>query len=286
MNMAMVKELRERTGVGFGECKKALVEADWDMDRAVDLVRLQSGAKAAKKADRTAAEGLLGLKVAADQTGAAGRQGALVEVNVETDFAARNPKFAAFVAAAVDAVLAHGEGAIADRLEEHRQALVQEIGENVKLRRAARLVAPPNGAVVGYLHQDGKKGALVALSGGTEQLGRDLAMHVTAMRPLVVKGDDVPADVVARERAIFAQQAADSGKPQAIAEKMVAGRVRKFLAESSLVDQPFVKDANLKVGQLLAGAKAACAGFARFEVGEGIDKGEEDFAAEVRKQLG
>ena len=286
MNMAMVKELRERTGVGFGECKKALVEADWNMERAVDLVRLQSGAKAAKKADRTAAEGLLGLKVAADQSGAAGRQGAMVEVNVETDFAARNPKFAAFVATAVDAVLAVGEDAIADRLEAHRQALVQEIGENVQLRRAARLVAPPNGAVIGYLHQDGKKGALVALAGGTEQLGRDLAMHVTAMRPLVVKGEDVPADIVARERAIFVQQAAESGKPPAIAEKMVAGRVRKFLAESSLVDQPFVKDANVKVGQLLADAKAACAGFARFEVGEGIDKREEDFAAEVRKQLG
>ena len=286
MNMAMVKELRERTGVGFGDCKKALAEAGWDMDKAVDIVRLQSGAKAAKKADRTAAEGLLGLKVAADQSGAAGRRGAMVEVNVETDFAARNPKFAAFVATAVDAVLAHGEGAIADRLEADRQALVQEIGENVKLRRAARLVAPENGTVVGYLHQDGRKGALVALDGGDEQLGRDLAMHVTAMRPLVVKGEDVPADAVAKERAIFVQQAAESGKPPAIVEKMVSGRVRKFLAESSLVDQPFVKDANVKVGKLLADAKARCAGFARFEVGEGIDKREEDFAAEVRKQLG
>ena len=286
MNMAMVKELRERTGVGFGDCKKALAEAGWDMDKAVDIVRLQSGAKAAKKADRTAAEGLLGLKVAADRSGAAGRRGAMVEVNVETDFAARNPKFAAFVATAVDAVLARGESAIADRLEADRQALVQEIGENVKLRRAARLVAPPNGTVVGYLHQDGRKGALVALDGGDEQLGRDLAMHVTAMRPLVVKGEDVPADVVAKERAIFVQQAADSGKPPAIVEKMVSGRVRKFLAESSLVEQPFVKDANVKVGKLLADAKARCAGFARFEVGEGIDKREEDFAAEVRKQLG
>ena len=286
MNMAMVKELRERTGVGFGDCKKALAEAGWDMDKAVDIVRLQSGAKAAKKADRTAAEGLLGLKVAADQSGAAGRRGAMVEVNVETDFAARNPKFAAFVATAVDTVLARGESAIADRLEADRQALVQEIGENVKLRRAARLVAPPNGTVVGYLHQDGRKGALVALDCGDEQLGRDLAMHVTAMRPLVVQGEDVPADVVARERAIFVQQAAESGKPPAIVEKMVSGRVRKFLAESSLVEQPFVKDANVKVGKLLADAKARCAGFARFEVGEGIDKHDEDFAAEVRKQLG
>ena len=286
MNMAMVKELRERTGVGFGDCKKALAESGWDMDKAVDIVRLQSGAKAAKKADRTAAEGLLGLKVAADQSGTAGRRGAMVEVNVETDFAARNPKFAAFVATAVDAVLARGESAIADRLEADRQALVQEIGENVKLRRAARLVAPPNGTVVGYLHQDGRKGALVALAGGDEQLGRDLAMHVTAMRPLVVKGEDVPADVVAKERAIFVQQAAESGKPPAIVEKMVSGRVRKFLAESSLVEQPFVKDANVKVGKLLADANARCAGFARFEVGEGIDKREEDFAAEVRKQLG
>lgn len=278
MNVALIKELRERTGIGFGDCKKALIEADWDMDQAVDIVRLQSGAKAAKKADRTAAEGLVAIKVE-------GSQGALVEVNVETDFAARNPKFAAFVERTVATVLAEGD-AQNDALEAERQALVQEIGENVNVRRAALLQAPNGGGVFGYLHQDGKKATLVALAGGDEELGRDVAMHVTAMRPLVVAAEDVPEDVVAKERAIFAQQAAESGKPAHIVDKMVSGRVRKFLAESSLLEQPFVKDSDIKVGKLLAAAQARCTAFQRFEVGEGIERPEEDFAAEVRKQVG
>ena len=279
MNAAMIKELRERTGVGFGDCKKALVEADWNMDRAVDIVRLQSGAKAAKKADRTAAEGLVGMRVE-------GPRGALLEVNVETDFAARNPKFGAFVEHALDAVLAEGQADATAGMEAERQALVQEIGENINVRRAALVQAPDGGAVFGYLHQDGKKATLVALAGGDEALGRDLAMHVTAMRPLVVAPEDVAEEVVAKERAIFEQQAADSGKPPHIVDKMVAGRVRKFLAESSLLEQPFVKDSDVKVGKLLAAAQARCTAFERFEVGEGIERREEDFAAEVRKQIG
>lgn len=277
MNVAMIKDLRERTGVGFGDCKSALVEADWDMERAVDIVRRQSGAKAAKKADRTAAEGLLGLVAESDR-------GALVEVNVETDFAAKNPKFAAFVERAAAQALVLGDDA-ATVLEDERQALVQEIGENIRVRRTARLQAQTRGVVAGYLHQDGKKAALVSLSGGDRALARDVAMHVTAMRPLVVRGEDVPADAVARERAIFQQQAEASGKPVPIVEKMVAGRLRKFLAESSLLEQPFVKDADTKVGKLLAAANAQCVAFARFEVGEGIEKAEEDFAAEVRRQV-
>ena len=278
MNVAMIKELRERTGVGFGDCKKALVEADWDMERAVDVVRRQSGAKAAKKADRTAAEGLIGLI-------AEGERGALVEVNVETDFAARNPRFEAFVRQAAEHALAEGGDGVAAALEEPRKALVQEIGENIQVRRAARLEALGGGAVAGYLHQDRKKAALVALGGGDQDLAREVAMHVTAMRPLVVVAEEVPADVVARERAIYEQQASESGKPAAIAEKIVSGRLRKFLAESSLLEQPFVKDADTTVGKLLAAAGATCAAFERFEVGEGIHKEEEDFAAEVRKQL-
>ena len=278
--MALIKELRERTGVGFGDCKKALVEADWDMDRAVDIVRLQSGAKAAKKADRTAAEGLLGLKVDGDRA-------AMVEVNVETDFAARNPKFAAFVERAVTTALEDGADGLAATLEAERQALVQEIGENINVRRATRLSAEPGGTVVGYLHLDGKKGTLVAIGGSDDAdgLGQDIAMHITAMRPLVVAPEDVPADVVAKEKAIFVEQAADSGKPPRIIEKMVTGRVAKFLAESSLLEQPFVKDSSQKVGKLLKSAQATCTGFERFEVGEGIDKKEEDFAEEVRKQI-
>lgn len=279
MNIAMIKELRERTGVGFGACKKALVETDWDMERAVDAVRRQSGAKAAEKADRTAAEGLLGLAVE-------GARGALVEVNVETDFAARNPKFEAFVRQAVAHALAEGGDGVAAALEAERGALVQEIGENVQVRRAVRLDAPAGGVVAGYLHQDRKKAALVSLSGGDQTLARDVAMHITAMRPLVVRAEDMPADVVARERAIHEQQARDSGKPAPIAEKIVTGRMRKFLAESSLLDQVFVKDADTTVGKLLAAAAGAtCVAFERFEVGEGIQKAEEDFAAEVRKQL-
>ena len=285
MNMAMIKELRERTGVGFGDCKKALVEADWDMQRAVDIVRLQSGAKAQKKADRTAAEGLLGLKVD-------GTRGAMVEVNIETDFAARNPKFAAFVERAVDTVLTIGADDIAEALESERQALVQEVGENINVRRAVRVDAPDGGRVVGYLHMDQKQGALVAVSGGDQDLGRDLAMHITAMRPMVCSPDDMPAEVLARERALFEEQTAkeqqESAKPKPpqIVERIVAGRVQKFLAESSLLEQPFVKDTDVKVGKLLANAKATCTGFERFEVGEGIERQEEDFAAEVRKQLG
>ncbi len=279
MNVALIKELRERTGVGFGDCKSALMEADWDLDRALDIVRAQSGAKARKKADRTAAEGLLGLKVEA-------ARGAMVEVNVETDFAARNPKFTEFVDRAVATVLTEGADAVAEALEDQRQALVQEIGENVNVRRAVLLEAPAGGSVVGYLHQDHKKGVLVSLIGGDEALGRDVAMHVTAMRPMVLAPSDVPAEVAARERAIFEEQAAASDKPPHIVEKMIAGRVRKFLAESSLLEQPFVKDAAVKVGTLLANASATCTGFERFEVGEGISKPAQDFAKEVREQLG
>ena len=288
MNVAMIKELRDRTGVGFGDCKKALVEADWDLERAVDAVRRQSGAKADKKAGRTAAEGLLGLATE-------GARGALVEVNVETDFAARNPKFEAFVRRAAALALAQGADGVAPALEpaleEERKALVQEIGENVQVRRAVRLIAPAGGVVAGYLHQDRKKAALVSIGLGTkaadgQALAREVAMHVTAMRPLVVRGQDMPAELVARERAIYQHQASESGKPAPIVEKMVSGRLRKFLAESSLLEQPFVKDADTTVGKLLAAGDATCEAFERFEVGEGIQKEEEDFAAEVYKQVG
>lgn len=284
MNVAMIKELRDRTGVGFGDCKKALVEADWDLERAVDAVRRQSGAKADKKAGRTAAEGLLGLATE-------GARGALVEVNVETDFAARNPKFEAFVRRAAALALAQGADGVEPALEEERKALVQEIGENVQVRRAVRLIAPAGGVVAGYLHQDRKKAALVSIGLGAkaadgQALAREVAMHVTAMRPLVVRGQDMPAELVARERAIYQHQASESGKPAPIVEKMVSGRLRKFLAESSLLEQPFVKDADTTVAQLLAAGDATCEAFERFEVGEGIQREEEDFAAEVYKQVG
>lgn len=280
---AMVKELRERTGLGMMDCKKALEEASGDMELAIEELRKKSALKAAKKAGRTTADGLLGLKVADD----AGK-GALVEVNIETDFAAKNEKFVAFVKQVLDTVFDSGETSVEKLLEgklgSQRETLVQEIGENVTVRRAAFLQAD-GGRIADYLHGDHKKGALVELSGGDAELGRDIAMHITAINPLVVTAEQVPQDVLDKERDIYAAQAAESGKPADIVEKMVEGRIRKYLAEISLVDQPFVKDPDIKVGKLLQNAGSECRGFVRFEVGEGIEVEQADFAAEVAAQV-
>lgn len=285
ISMALVKELRERTGLGIMDCKKALQESDGDLDLAIDELRKKSAVKSEKLAGRTSAEGLLGLKVAPD-----GKKGALVEVNIETDFAARNEKFQAFVGAVAERVFATGEtdvdALLAGELGTAREALVQEIGENVSVRRAVTYSAP-DGLVAGYLHLDNRKGALVHLSGGDTALGRDVAMHVTAADPRarVVTSAELPAAEVEKEREIYAAQAADSGKPPEIVAKMVEGRLRKWMAEVSLVDQPFIKDGDVKIGKLLGNAGASCSAFARLEVGEGIEKKDEDFAAEVAKQL-
>lgn len=277
-----VKELRDRTGLGMMDCKAALQEADGDLEQAIDALRRKSALKAAKKASRTAAQGLLGLKVAAD-----GKRAALVEVNIETDFAARNPKFIAFVDRVAGAALETGaDGAqLTNSFAEEREALVQEIGENINVRRAETLVAE-TGCIGSYLHNDGRKGALVELSIDDAELGRDLAMHITAHdpTPLVVRSADLDASVIAKEREIFTAQAADSGKPPNIVEKIVEGRMRKFLAEVSLIDQAFIKDGELKVGKLLGTKGAETRRFARLEVGEGIAVAEEDFAAEVAAQ--
>ena len=277
-----VKELRDRTGLGMMDCKAALQEADGDLEQAIDALRRKSALKAAKKASRTAAQGLLGLKVAAD-----GKRAALVEVNIETDFAARNPKFIAFVDRVAAAALEAGADGteLAGVFAEEREALVQEIGENINVRRAETL-ATETGRIGSYLHNDGRKGALVELSIDDAELGRDLAMHITAHdpTPLVVRSADLDAATVAKEREIFAAQAADSGKPPNIVEKIVEGRVRKFLAEVSLVDQAFIKDGEQKVGKLLGAKGAEARRFARLEVGEGIAVAEEDFAAEVAAQ--
>lgn len=280
---AMVKELRERTGLGMMDCKKALEESSGDMEAAIEELRKTSALKAAKKAGRTAADGLLGLKVADDASRAA-----LVEVNIETDFAAKNEKFNAFVDEVVGAVFDSGEVDVeklmAGDLGKRRETLVQEIGENISVRRAA-YVESRDGRIAHYLHGDRRKGALVDIAGGDEALGRDIAMHVTAINPLVVTSDQVPEEVISKEREIYASQAADSGKPADIVEKMVEGRVRKYLAEVSLLDQPFVKDPNTKVGKLLKDAGAQCHGFVRYEVGEGIEVEQSDFAAEVAAQV-
>ena len=289
-----VKALRERTGLGMMDCKAALEAVDGDLEAAIDELRKKSALKAAKKSGRTAAEGLLGLQAAAD-----GKRAALVEVNIETDFAARNPKFIAFVDAVVAAALETGADAeqLAAAFAEARQALVQEIGENISLRRAARLVTE-DGAIGAYLHNDRRKGALVELAGGDAELGRELAMHVTAHdpTPLVVRSEDLDEVTVAKEKEIIsARTAADlaaeeartgKSKPPIVAQKMVEGRLRKFFAEVSLIDQAFVKDPQVKVGKLLQGKGAQVRRFAKLEVGEGIEVAEEDFAAEVAAAAG
>ena len=280
---AMVKELRERTGLGMMDCKKALQEADGDMELAIEELRKRSALKAAKKAGRTTADGLLGVKVADD-----GSRGAVIEVNIETDFAAKNEKFISFVNSVLDRVFDSGETDVAKLLEgdlgDIRETLVQEIGENINVRRAESFIAD-GGFVTCYLHSDKRKAALVELAKANEELGRDIAMHVTAIAPMVVQSSEVSAEVLDKEREIYTSQAADSGKPPEIVAKMVDGRVRKFLAEISLVDQPFVKDGNTKVGQLLKEDGNSCVRFVRFEVGEGIEVEETDFAAEVAAQV-
>lgn len=280
---AMVKELRERTGLGMMDCKKALEEASGDMEAAIEDLRKKSALKAAKKAGRTTADGLLGVRVADDA-----RKAVMVEVNIETDFAARNEKFVDFVDEVLSAVFDRGEtnvdALLQGELGNRRESLVQEIGENVMVRRAVYMETG-NGRISEYLHGDQRKGTLVELVGGDATLGRDIAMHVTAINPLVVSPDQVPEEVLAKEREIYASQAADSGKPADIVEKMVEGRVRKYLAEVSLLDQPFVKDPNIKVGKLLKDAGAECRGFVRYEVGEGIEVEHTDFAAEVAAQV-
>jgi len=279
----MVKELRERTGLGMMECKKALEETNGDMELAIEELRKKSALKAAKKAGRTTADGLLGVRVADD-----GKRAALVEVNIETDFAAKNEKFIEYVKDVLNRVFETGEIDIGKLMEgdlgKRRETLVQEIGENISVRRAA-FFETTDGQITAYLHGDNRKAALVELHGGDTALGRDVAMHVTAINPMVVRSDDVSADVLAKEREIYTAQAADSGKPADIVAKMVEGRVRKFLAEVSLVDQPFVKNPDIKVAKLLSDAGAQCRRFVRFEVGEGIEVEKVDFAAEVAAQV-
>ena len=280
ISAAMVKELRERTGLGMMDCKKALTEADGDMDKAIEDLRKKSSLKAAKKAGRTAANGLLGVKVADD-----GTRMAMVEVNIETDFAAKNEKFVAFVSKVAQTLFDEGDlESVAASLNAERETLVQEIGENMTIRRG-QVVESAEGGLSYYMHGDQRRGAIVQLASKADELGRDLAMHVVAINPMVVKSEDVAADVLEKEREIYMSQAQDSGKPEEIIVKMVEGRIKKYLAEVSLLDQPFVKDGNTKVSALVKQANTEVLQFIRYEVGEGIEVAEEDFAAEVAAQL-
>ncbi|WP_444910171.1 translation elongation factor Ts [Microbulbifer sp. TRSA005] len=278
---SMVKELRERTGLPMMECKKALTAADGDIEKAIEDLRKASGLKAAKKAGRTAADGVVAAKVAED-----GSYGVLVEVNSETDFVARDENFQAFVAKVVDKAFAERQQDVAalmeGDLETAREALVQKIGENIGVRRIQLVEAPVVGA---YVHSNNRIAALVALSAGEVELAKDVAMHVTAVNPQVNKPEDMPADVLEKEKDIIKAQPDMEGKPAEIVEKMMGGRIKKFLKENSLVEQPFVKNPDVSIGKLVKDAGADVASFVRFEVGEGIEKEEVDFAAEVAAQV-
>lgn len=283
ISASTVMELRQRTGLGMMECKKALTEADGDLAKAEELLRIRSGAKASKAAGRVAAEGVIGLFVAGEA-----KTAAMVEVNCETDFVARNEEFRVFaneiaqvvardcpadVAALAARTLPSGE-----TIEARRVALVQKIGENLSLRRFVRVEA--QGRVASYVHGT-RIGVLVDYTGGNQALGKDLAMHIAASKPMAVSREHVPADVVAKERSIAAARAAESGKPANIVEKMVEGAVAKFLAEVTLLPQPFVKNDKQTVNDVVKAQGARVNGFVLYVVGEGIEKRKDDFAAEV-----
>ncbi len=281
VSASMVKELRERTSLGMMECKKALKEADGDIELAIENLRKASGLKAAKKADRTAADGVVAVKVAED-----GSYGIAVEVNSETDFAAREPNFAGFVQTVVDAAFAAKQADVAvlmaGELENAREALVQKIGENIGVRRITLV----EGGVVGsYLHSNNRIAVLTQLEGGSVELARDVAMHIAAVNPQVVSPDDMPAEQVEKEKEIIKAQPDMEGKPEAIVEKMMVGRIKKFLSENSLLEQAFVKNPDQSVGQLVKDAGATVTNFVRYEVGEAIEVEEADFAAEVAAQV-
>ena len=282
----MVKELRERTGLGMMDCKRALTEAEGDMDKAIDDLRKASGIKAAKKASRVAAEGVVLTKIAED-----GNYGVIIEVNSETDFAARDDNFLDFSQQALELAYSSREVDVAALLgaglEDTRSALVQKIGENCNLRRVERLQFTDEniGIVESYVHSNNRIAVLISVTGGDETLARDVAMHIAAVNPLVVRAEDVPKEEIAKETEIYSAQARESGKPEEIIEKMISGRLRKFVAEVSLLEQPFVKDPDVTVGKLLKDAGASVVQFVRFEVGEGIEKEEIDFADEVAAQV-
>ena len=283
MSAALVKELRERTGLGLLECKKALAAVGGDVELAIEELRKSSGMKAAKKAGRTAADGVVATRVADDCS-----FGVLVEVNSETDFVARDENFLGFVRKVVDAAFNSKQTDVATlmagELESDREALVQKIGENIGVRRIV-LIDADAGVVGSYVHSNNRIAVLVKLKGGDQDLAKDVAMHVAAVNPQVVSAADMPTELVAKEKEIFMAQAQDSGKPAEIIEKMIGGRIKKFLAENSLTEQAFVKDPDITVGKLVASAGAEVISFVRFEVGEGIEVEKVDFAEEVAAQL-
>lgn len=285
ISATQVKELRERTGAGMMECKKALETTSGDIERAIEELRKQGITKAGKKAGRTAAEGAV---VIADD----GKQAVMIEINSETDFVARDANFTGFIKAVADAALQAKVRDIAELLvlslqgrtvEEARQELVSKVGENVQLRRL--ILTQPSATVIGtYLHGN-RIGVIVELDSDNKELAHDIAIHIAASKPIVIAPENVSQDVVEKEKEIYLAQAATSGKPQEIIEKMVVGRLKKFLDEVSLIGQPFVKDPDMTVGNLLNKHRAKVLAFYRFEVGEGIEKVTEDFKEAVMSQM-
>ena len=283
MSAALIKELRERTGLGLLECKKALSESHGDIDQAIDNLRKSSGIKAAKKAGRVAAEGVVATKISDDEG-----FGVLVEVNSETDFVARDDSFLDFVAKVVDRAFELKVEDVAQvldgELEKDREALVQKIGENISVRRIASLEVD-HGTVGVYVHGNSRIGVLLGLSNKDTSLARDIAMHVAAVSPKVVASEDMPRTIIDAEKEIYTSQALDSGKSEDIARKMVEGRIKKFLAENSLLQQSFVKNPDQTIGELIAANDTSVKSFIRYEVGEGIEVDKTDFAEEVAAQL-
>ncbi|VAX12570.1 Translation elongation factor Ts [hydrothermal vent metagenome] len=284
---ALVKELRERTGAGMMECKKALVETDGDIDTAIENMRKSGMAKADKKAGRVAAEGLVSIRI--DD---AGKFAAIVEVNCETDFVTKGDDFKNFVEAVAQCVLDNKPAdldalltsALADgvSVEDSRKNLIAKVGENMSVRRFD--IIESKGQLAAYKHGE-RIAVLVNLEGGDEALGKDIAMHIAASNPVCISEADVEPALIEKEREIFSAQAAESGKPAEIVEKMVSGRIKKYLKEVTLLGQPFIKDPDQTIAQLLDKASASVAGFVRYQVGEGIEKKSENFAEEVAAQM-
>lgn len=284
ISASMVKELRERTGAGMMECKKALTEAGGDMDAAVEAMRISGLAKADKKSGNTAAEGVVAIRISDD-----GSRFGMVEINSQTDFAAKAEDFVAFTDKVVAAVLEQQPESVdalvidGQPVEEARKSLVAKIGENIQVRRSA--AGSSTGGLFGEYSHGGRIGVVCEVSGGDAELARDIAMHIAASKPVCVDESGVPAEMLEKEKSIFAAEAAESGKPPEIIEKMVVGRVRKYLAEITLVGQAFVKNPDQTVAQLLKEKGASVVSFHRLEVGEGIEKKEENFAEEVMAQV-
>jgi len=284
----MVRELRDKTDSPMMECKKALAEASGDMTKAEEILRIKLGNKASKAATRIAAEGIVATYVSAD-----GKLGTIVEINCETGFVAKNEDFLAFAKKITELITVRDPGDVAalstlpldgTTVEAVRKALVGKIGENISLRRFKRIAAV--GHLASYVHGGAKIGVLIDVTGGDEALARDIAMHVAAIKPIALSKEQIPADIVERERTIAQAKAAESGKPANIIEKMVEGSVQKFLKEITLLGQPFVKDDKLTIEQLLKSRNAQVNAFTLYVVGEGIEKRKDDFVAEVMAQAG